>query len=129
MVNVISQENGPANQSDEDLILALRRGDSSSNLKFCPLPSYDDFKEATSAYLSRNLEPLVVPQEASQEFKFEIEIQTRTHYCTAHTIPAIRAILVPDLRKKALRTIAEIPTKGPKGKVEVLPLFFFTTKH
>ena len=123
MLNAHNVEDEPGDPQKNSLISALRV-DSFISPEFCPLPSYDNYKRAISTYLGKNLEPLVVPEEASHQFEFEIEIQDETKYRTAHTIPSIRARIAPDLRKKPLRTMAEFPRTGPKGKVEVLPLFF-----
>ena len=90
---------------------------------FKDLPSYNDFKKASSLYLSKNLQPLEVPAKKSN-FNFEIELHDGTKSCIAHTIPEIRANIAPDLRKKPLRTMSDLPGTGAKGKSELLPVFF-----
>ena len=107
-----------------DVPIPSQRSDVFKSPTFCALPSYDDFKKSTSVYLSKNLSALQVPAQKSH-FDFEIELQDGTRSCTAHTIPEIRANIAPDLRKKPLRTMSVLPGTGAKGKIELLPVFFW----
>ena len=77
---------------------------------FYPLPEYIDFQNAMSGHLMKNVHPVEVP-ELTNSFSFEIELGDGPVNCVAYTIPMIRAIRKPDLRKKPLLTYAFLPVK------------------
>ena len=100
----------------------------SSYPPFYPLPEYKDFQNAMSKHLMKNVHPVQVPDETNY-FPFQIELGEGPVMCAAYTIPMIRAILKPDLRKKPLRTFACLPVKSSKVGSNHITLFFWVASE
>ena len=82
---------------------------------FCPLPKEKDFSQELKAYLNKNVQDPVVPDETDL-FDFSICVASFPSPldCVAVTNNKFRGTLKVDLRRKVFKTLKNQPDKNTK---------------